>query len=42
MKNQNSTHSVLMGYILWIFGIGYIYDYWMLNDQITVINNSRR
>ena len=23
-----------------IFGIGYIYDYWTLNDQITIINNS--
>jgi TM2 domain-containing membrane protein YozV len=23
-----------------IFGIGYIYDYWTLNDQITVINKS--
>ena len=23
-----------------IFGIGYIYDYWTLNDQITMINNS--
>jgi len=23
-----------------IFGIGYIYDYWTINDQITVINSS--
>lgn len=23
-----------------IFGIGYIYDYWTLNDQITIINRS--
>jgi TM2 domain-containing membrane protein YozV len=23
-----------------IFGMGYIYDYWTLNDQITVINRS--
>ena len=23
-----------------IFGIGYICDYWTLNDQITIINNS--
>ena len=23
-----------------IFGIGYLYDFWTLNDQITVINNS--
>ena len=23
-----------------VFGIGYIYDYWTLNDQITVINSS--
>jgi len=22
-----------------IFGVGYIYDYWTLNDQITIINN---
>ncbi len=22
-----------------IFGIGYIYDYWTLNKQITLINN---
>jgi TM2 domain-containing membrane protein YozV len=25
---------------LGILGIGYIYDYWTLNDQITVINSS--
>jgi len=25
---------------LGIFGIGYIYDYWTLNDQITLINSS--
>ncbi len=25
---------------LGIFGIGYIYDYWTLNDQITLINGS--
>lgn len=25
---------------LGIFGIGYIYDYWTINDQITVINSS--
>ena len=24
-----------------IFGIGYLYDYWTLNDQITVINASK-
>ena len=23
-----------------IFGVGYIYDYWTLNDQITVINSA--
>jgi len=23
-----------------LFGIGYIYDYWTMNDQITVINSS--
>ena len=23
-----------------IFGIGYIYDYWTMNDQIAVINSS--
>lgn len=23
-----------------LFGVGYIYDYWTLNDQIAVINNS--
>jgi len=59
-----NTHSVLMGYLLWIFGLfgirrfylgkwitgiiwlftgalfllGYIYDYWTLNDQIDEIN----
>ena len=27
---------------LGIFGIGYIYDFWTLNDQITVINSSQR
>ena len=25
---------------LGVFGIGYIYDFWTLNDQITVINGS--
>jgi len=25
---------------LGLFGIGYIYDYWTINDQITVINSS--
>jgi hypothetical protein len=25
---------------LGILGIGYIYDFWTLNDQITVINGS--
>ncbi len=25
-----------------IFGIGYLYDFWTLNDQITVINGSYR
>ncbi|MFC2172344.1 NINE protein [Acidobacteriota bacterium] len=25
-----------------LFGIGYLYDYWTLNDQITVINSSKR
>jgi len=25
---------------LGIFGIGYIYDYWTISDQITVINSS--
>jgi hypothetical protein len=23
-----------------VFGVGYIYDYWTLNDQITVINSA--
>jgi len=27
-------------FTLGIFGIGYIYDFWTLNDQITVINAS--
>jgi len=26
---------------LGLLGIGYLYDYWTLNDQITVINASR-
>ena len=25
---------------LGVFGIGYIYDFWTLNDQITIINSS--
>ena len=24
-----------------IFGLGYLYDFWTLNDQITIINRSR-
>jgi TM2 domain-containing membrane protein YozV len=27
---------------LGLFGIGYIYDFWTLNDQITVINRSEQ
>jgi TM2 domain-containing membrane protein YozV len=27
---------------LGLFGIGYIYDFWTLNDQITVLNRSER
>jgi TM2 domain-containing membrane protein YozV len=27
---------------LGLFGVGYIYDYWTLNNQITVINASRK
>jgi TM2 domain-containing membrane protein YozV len=27
---------------LGLFGIGYIYDFWTINDQITVINSSDR
>jgi len=23
-----------------VFGLGYLYDFWTLNDQITVINSS--
>ncbi|MBX3685933.1 MAG: TM2 domain-containing protein [Rhodocyclaceae bacterium] len=26
---------------LGLFGIGYLYDYWTLNDQITVVNGSK-
>jgi len=29
-------------FTLGIFGIGYIYDFWTLNDQITVLNASDR
>ncbi len=25
-----------------LFGLGYLYDFWTLNDQITVINSSER
>jgi hypothetical protein len=27
---------------LGIFGIGYIYDFWTLNDQITIVNASEQ
>jgi len=33
--------GILYLFTLGIFGIGYIYDYWTLNDQITVINESK-
>jgi len=32
--------GLLYLFTLGIFGIGYIYDFWTLNDQITVINGS--
>ncbi|OPY90625.1 MAG: TM2 domain protein [Syntrophus sp. PtaU1.Bin208] len=34
--------GLLYLFTLGIFGIGYIYDFWTLNDQITVINAARR
>jgi TM2 domain-containing membrane protein YozV len=24
-----------------VFGLGYLYDYWTLNDQITIINSGK-
>ncbi|MBK1631711.1 hypothetical protein CKO31_13330 [Thiohalocapsa halophila] len=64
MTRETDTHSVLMGYLLWIFGfmgahrfylgkwltgiiwlltgglflLGYLYDYWTLNEQIDAVN----
>ena len=32
--------GIIYLFTLGIFGIGYIYDFWTLNDQITVINSS--
>jgi len=34
--------GLLYLFTLGIFGIGYIYDFWTLNDQITVLNASDR
>jgi hypothetical protein len=25
-----------------VLGLGYLYDFWTLNDQVTLINSSRR
>lgn len=27
-------------FTLGVFGIGYIYDFWTLNDRITIMNSS--
>ena len=32
--------GIIYLFTLGIFGIGYIYDFWTLNDQITIINSS--
>jgi TM2 domain-containing membrane protein YozV len=32
--------GILYLFTLGVFGIGYIYDFWTLNDQITVVNSS--
>jgi TM2 domain-containing membrane protein YozV len=34
--------SIIYLCTLGIFGIGYIYDFWTLNDQITLINGSTK
>lgn len=42
---NDDTHRKTIGYILWIFGftggllgVGYLYDLWTLNDQVTLVN----
>jgi TM2 domain-containing membrane protein YozV len=34
--------GILYLFTLGIFGMGYIYDYWTINDQISVINGQHR
>lgn len=38
MGQRQDTHSMLIGYILWIFGFGLLYDMWTLNGQVSEIN----
>lgn len=46
MQTQN-THSIVIGYICWIFGftgglflVGLLYDLWTLNEQVSEINGA--
>ena len=38
MVQSNDTHLKSVGYILWLFGFGYLYDLWTLNEQVSLIN----
>jgi len=52
VQSQTQTHTPIIGYLLWlfgfliylltcgIFGLGYIYDFWTLNDQVSLLNGS--
>jgi hypothetical protein len=32
--SREDTHSKAIGYLLWIFGIGWLYDFCTLNRQV--------
>lgn len=40
VNDAASVSGIIYLCTLGVFGIGYIYDFWTLNDQITVINGS--
>jgi hypothetical protein len=35
---ESNTHSILIGYLLWIFGFMGSHRYWTLNGQIDAVN----
>jgi hypothetical protein len=47
MQRPGDTHGLLIGYLLWLCTgglllVGVAYDFWTLNDQVTMRNAAAR